>query len=161
MTTGFDHGGRTVSPLYASGHGNRTPSNGAAGAGRATKMGGANGQEGPRSGAVSDTPKGQYQVSYAGDRNTKGMGHGASRRGPSPVGDHYPRGYSGHDQSSARSRTASVARAGLMVGVGALVVMAALRQHEVWEAHHPKIMADVVPGVSESDPFLTFKIGQR
>lgn len=161
MTQGFDHGGRTVSPLYASGHGNRTPSNGAAGAGRATKMGGANGQEGPRSRAVSDTPKGQYQVSYAGDRNTKGMGHGASSRGSSPMGDHYAGGHQGHDQISTRSRTANIARAGLMVGVGALVVMAALRQHEVWEAHHPKIMADVVPGVSESDPFLTFKIGQR
>lgn len=48
-----------------------------------------------------------------------------------------------------------------MVGVGALVVIAALRQHEVWEANHPQITADIVPGISESDPFLTFRIGQR
>lgn len=48
-----------------------------------------------------------------------------------------------------------------MVGIGALVVMAAIRQHEVWEAKHPTLQAEIVPGISESDPFLTFKIGQR
>ena len=56
MTTGFDHGGRTVCPLFAGGYGGGTPPNGATRSGRATKMGDTNGQEGPRSGAGSEAP---------------------------------------------------------------------------------------------------------